>query len=131
MVTKSVPNPESLNVGIPIAPPVGIVNIWPFPYPSPVFLISKSIILAPCQTTTSIIAPVPKPDDEEVYVSAIPEYDSGPSITTNGGFDVVYPVPGFVIATPVICPFNIDAVPIETRLPLNKLEVPTLTFTVV
>ena len=34
-------------VGIPVDPPIGTVNISPFPYPYPVFLIVKSITLDP------------------------------------------------------------------------------------
>ena len=58
-------------------------------------------------------------------------YESGESNTTNGGFVVVYPVPGFVIATLTILPLLIDATPTLTKLEPLILEVPTLTLTVV
>ena len=57
-------------VGIPVVPPTSTVRISPLPYAYPVFLISKSIILDPWPTTISIVASVPKPDNEsELYLS--------------------------------------------------------------
>ena len=42
-----------VSVGIPVVPPVGIVNISPLPKPYPSLLISKSITLDPCPTIIS------------------------------------------------------------------------------
>ena len=48
---------------------------------------------------------------------------------TIGGFDVVYPAPGFVIATPVICPFTTVATPtyVIFGVPVLEVAIPTLT----
>ena len=73
------------DVGIPVDPPVGIVNMSPLPYPYPVFLTSKSITLDPCPTTISIVAALPVPAEPEVWVRAIPEYERGSSITISSG----------------------------------------------
>ena len=52
-------------------------------------------------------------------------------MTTNGGFELVYPTPGFVIAILTTFPLSFrTAVPIDTKLPLPKEDVPTLTLTV-
>jgi len=56
-------NPEV--VGIPTVPPIETVSIWLFPYPNPVFTISKSITLEPWPTTISMIAFVPIPEEED------------------------------------------------------------------
>ena len=59
-------------VGIPVDPPIGTVNISPFPYPYPVFLIVKSITLDPWPTTISTTALVPTPTElPEEYCKGI------------------------------------------------------------
>ena len=57
---------ETPVVGMPIDPPTGNVRTWPSPYPYPVLVISKSIILDPWPTTILILACVPIPEDVEL-----------------------------------------------------------------
>ena len=51
------------------------------------------------------------PVDPDLYVRGILEYDKGSSKITYGGFDLVYPIPGLVIATLTIFPFLTLAIP--------------------
>ena len=61
-----------VSVGIPVVPPVGIVNISPLPKPYPSLLISKSITLDPCPTIISAEALWPAPVvDADEYTSGI------------------------------------------------------------
>ena len=50
-------------------------------------------------------------------------YDNGSSNTTNGGFVVVYPDPGFVIETLITRPLLTDAVPMNSIFGVPVLEV--------
>ena len=53
-------------VGIPVGPPIGTVKIWSSIYPYPVLIISKSITLYPCPTTTFTVACVPTPEEPKL-----------------------------------------------------------------
>ena len=69
-------------VGMPAEPVRGSVNISLIPYPYPVFVILKSIIVEPWLTTTSALASEPAvPGLVTLWINCISLYDNGSSIT--------------------------------------------------
>ena len=68
--------------------------------------------------------------DSELHCNGKLLYDNVLSKIAIGGFDEVYPTPGFVIATLTIFPPTTEAVPINSILGMPVLEVAIPTFIV-